>query len=95
MRNSNSIIVILCLMLMPLMAWAQTERLGEDIQYGFSLRGTSGGGDNAPFWFTNNRYGLGPVDNHSVLARAYIKRDAEADSLRFWRIGYGADMAAG
>jgi hypothetical protein len=80
---------------MPLGIMAQTDRLGEDVQYGFSLRGTSGGGDNAPFWFTNNRYGLGPVDNHTVLARAYIKRDAEADSLRFWRVGYGADMAAG
>ena len=82
-------------MLNALTASAQVDRLGEDIQYGFSLRGTSGGGDNAPFWFTNNRYGLGAVDNHTVLARAYIKRDAEADSLRFWRIGYGADLAAG
>lgn len=95
MNIRKSIIIILCLICMPIMVLAQIERLGEDIQYGFSLRGTSGGGDNAPFWFTNNRYGLGPVDNHTVQARAYIKRDAEADSLRFWRIGYGADMAAG
>lgn len=83
------------MLLTPLVVWSQTERLGEDIQYGASLRGTAGGGDNAPFWFTNNRYGLGPVGNNTFLARAYIKRDAEADSLRFWRIGYGADMAAG
>ena len=95
MKIGNAIIVILCLMLNSVVAKAQMERLGEDIQYGFSLRGTSGDGDNAPFWFTNNRYGLGPVGNHTVQVRAYIKRDAEADSLRFWRIGYGADVAAG
>ena len=87
--------MIACLLLMPLVMMAQVERLGEDVQYGFSMRGTSGGGDNAPFWFSNNRYGLGPIDNHTVQARAYIKRDAEADSLRFWRIGYGADLVAG
>lgn len=95
MKTRSTIIVFLCLLLMPLGTMSQSDRLGEDIQYGFSLRGTSGGGDNAPFWFTNNRYGLGPVGNHTVQARAYIKRDAEADSLRFWRIGYGADIAAG
>ena len=95
MKTKSTITLFLCLLLIPLGILSQSDRLGEDIQYGFSLRGTSGGGDNAPFWFTNNRYGLGPVDNHTVLVRAYIKRDAEADSLRFWRIGYGADMAAG
>ena len=92
--NTRSVIM-LCLLLAPLSMSSQTDRLWEDVQYGFSLRGTSGGGDNAPFWFTNNRYGLGAIDNHTVQARAYIKRDAEADSLRFWRIGYGADVAAG
>ena len=91
----NSIIIFLCLLLMPLGAMGQTERLAEDVRYGVSLRGTGGGGDNAPFWFSNNRYGLGPVENNSILARAYIKRDAENDSLMSWRIGYGADAAAG
>ncbi len=95
MKTRHTITVFLCLLLLPLAIWSQSERLGEDIQYGFSLRGTSGGGDNVPFWFTNNRYGLGPIRKHTAQARAYIKRDAEADSLRFWRIGYGADMVAG
>ena len=95
MKVKDTIIIAACLLLMPLAVSSQVERLGEDVQYGFSLRGTSGGGDNAPFWFTNNRYGLGPIGNHTVQARAYIKRDAEEDSLRFWRIGYGADIAAG
>lgn len=95
MKMRNAIIVSLCMLFMPSGAVSQIQRLGEDIQYGVSLRGTAGGGDNAPFWFTSNRYGLGPVRNNSFLARTYIKRDIEADSQRKWRIGYGADMAAG
>ena len=95
MTMRNAIIIFLCLLLMPHGVKSQSERLAEDVQYGVSLRGTGGGGDNAPFWFTNNRYGLGPVENNTVLARAYIKRNAETDSLMSWRIGYGADVAAG
>lgn len=95
MNSKGIIIIVCCLLFQSLCVSSQTDRLGEDIQYGFSLRGTSGGGDNAPFWFSNNKYGLGPVDNHSVLARTYLSRSAETDSLRNWRVGYGADMAAG
>lgn len=95
MTMRNTIIIFLCLLLVPLSTMSQSSRLGEDVQYGVSLRGTAGGGDNAPFWFTNNRYGLGPIDNNTFLARAYIKRDVEADSLMSWRVGYGADVAAG
>lgn len=95
MSIRNIISLCICLLAGPSIVSAQVDRLKEDVQYGFRLRGTSGGGSNAPFWFTNNRYGLGPVDNHTVQARAYIKRDAEADSLRDWRVGYGADLVAG
>lgn len=95
MKIRNAIIIFLSLLLTSLDTMSQSARLGEDVQYGVSVRGTSGGGDNAPFWFTNNRYGLGPVGNHTFQARAYIKRDVDTDSLRFWRIGYGADIAAG
>ena len=94
MKTRIAITMSLCMLLMPLGITSQSERLAEDVQYGISLRGTGGGGDNVPFWFTNNRYGLGPVDNNSFLARAYIKRDAETDTLMNWRIGFGADMAA-
>ncbi len=85
--------VILCLLVAT--ANAQVSHIFEDVQYGGSVSGTAGAGDNAPFWFTSNKYGLGAIDNFTVLGRAYLKRDAEADSLRFWRIGYGIDLAGG
>ena len=90
-----AIITLLCLWLLPQGLRPQAKRLIEDVQYGASLRGTFGDGDRAPFWFTNNRYGLGALRNNTFLARTYIKRDIESDSLRNWRIGYGADLAAG
>lgn len=74
---------------------AQTKRLWEDATYGASIRGTFGGGDNAPFWFASNRYGLGAIGNNTVLARTFIGRDVECDSMRNWRVGYGAELAAG
>ena len=85
--------VVLCILAAT--ANAQVARLFENIQYGASVRGTAGAGDNAPFWFTANRYGLGAIGNYTALGRAYIKRDIEADSLRFWKLGYGVDLAAG
>ena len=96
MKVGFSIYAVLGLMLLPVCARSQSlRRLGEDVQYGASVRGTFGGGDNAPFWFTNNRYGLGAIGNNTFLALAYFRRDVEADAQRVWRIGYGAELAAG
>ena len=74
---------------------SQTERLWHDVGYGGSITATMGSGDNAPFWLTNNRQGLGNVDQGSIMVRAYVERDAKADSLRHWKVGYGLDLAAG
>lgn len=93
MRNAT--IAILCLLFISQDVRSQISRLGEDVQYGASIRGTFGKGGKTPFWFTNNRYGLGTFRQNTFLARTYIQRDAEADALRTWRIGYGADLAAG
>lgn len=73
---------------------AQLSRLSENVQYSFTAQGTAGGGDNAPFWFTNNRYGLGTTQNNSGLARVALWRTVETDSLWFWRMGYGVDLAS-
>ena len=95
MKTWNAILAFMCLSLVSLGVRPQIKRLGEDVQYGASIRGTFGNDDKAPFWFTNNRYGLGTLKDNTVLARIYIKRDVEADSLRVWRLGYGADLASG
>ena len=73
---------------------AQLSRLAEDVQYAASAQGTAGGGENAPFWFTNNRYGLGTSDNFGGVVRVSLFRNVETDSLWFWRIGYGVELAS-
>ncbi len=73
-------------------ATAQIKRLGSDIQYGASMQGVASNGQTAPFWFSSNRYGLGSIETKSALLRADIGRDVLADSLRHWRLGYGASL---
>lgn len=73
-------------------SWAQFSRLGKDVEYQGTVQATAGSGDSAPFWFTNNRYGLGTTERNSALLRASIGRAAEADSARKWRIGYRLDL---
>ena len=91
MRSLISICALLCAVINT---WAQISRLGENVQYSFSVQGTAGDGDNAPFWFTNNRYGLGTTENFSGLVRVAMWRTVETDSLWFWRMGYGVDLAS-
>ncbi len=79
-------------MLQPQTATAQIKRLGSDVQYGASLQGVASSGQAAPFWFSSNRYGLGSIETQSALLRADIGRDVMTDSLRHWRLGYGASL---
>ncbi len=71
----------------------QGSLLWENIEYKATIEGSTGNGDVAPFWFTNNRYGLGSTETNSALFRVNLHRNSEADSLRNWRFGYGADLA--
>ncbi len=73
--------------------YGQLSRLGQNIEYRGQLTGTAASGSTAPFWFTSNRFGLGTTEGESALLRASIRRDAQADSLRKWHVGYGLDAA--
>lgn len=80
--------------MLTILSHAQISRLGEEIEYKGELSGQFGTGDYTPFWQSANRYGLASTDNNSGYFRAAIRRSVEADSLRKWRIGYGADIVA-
>lgn len=87
------IVSLVLLLLTGSAAFAQLARLGEDIEWKLTGQGSAGSGDVAPFWFTSNNYGLGPLEHSHGLTRASIMRSAEADSQRSWRVGYGLDLA--
>ena len=91
MKKRLMISVLCCVALLSTRAQSY---LFEDISYNVSATGTAGGGDNAPFWFTSGRYGLSTKENYSGLFRARLQRTAETDSLHFWRVGYGIDIAS-
>lgn len=72
----------------------QAARLGKDVEYQVSANAVVSNGDNAPFWFTNNKQGVASIKENNGYIRVGIRRQAEADSLRKWRIGYGMDIVA-
>lgn len=74
-------------------AKGQTDRLWQNVTYEAEISATVSDGNFAPFWLTSNKYGLSSVKNNSGYLRGGVFRRTEADSLRHWRIGYGADMA--
>ncbi len=92
-HKMRKLLFIITFIFFPLCLLAQFNRLGENVNYKTTANSIFSSGDYAPFWFTSNQYGLNPVSNNSGYLRALIKRNAETDSLRDWRIGYGADVA--
>lgn len=71
---------------------AQVKPLVQNISYMAETNVTVSDNSTAPFWFTNNRYGLSSTEGNSGYLRAAFKRDLNTDSTRTWHIGYGADI---
>lgn len=63
-----------------------------DIHINIASAGTLSGGDNAPFWLTNNQYGLGSIDNNSGYLRIQTLGSKKlADKLK---LQFGVDVVA-
>lgn len=86
-------ILTLLLIILSQATEAQFSRLKENVYYEGTVTSAFSGGEYAPFWFTSNRYGLSSHKNNYGYLRGSIQRSVLTDSLRNWRIGYGADMA--
>lgn len=71
---------------------AQVKPLVRDISYMAEVNAAVSDHDTAPFWFTNNRYGLSSAEGNSGYLRAALSRSLDTDSTRTWRIGYGSDI---
>lgn len=68
------------------------QRAAHGITYAAQAEGTFAD-HQAPLWLTANRYGLSSVDAPNGYLRLGLFRSADADSLKRWRIGFGADVA--
>ena len=69
------------------------SRLFDDVEYAVEMQATFSDGDHNPLWLNANKYGLSSVERNNGYLRAGVFRNLEADSLRNWGIGYGADLA--
>lgn len=92
-HNIKLTLAILIGLCTPHVVHGQFKRLGENIEYKTSISSTFSDGEYAPFWMTNNKYGLSTINNNSGYLRGGIFRDVKTDNGRNWRIGYGADIA--
>ncbi len=95
MKNPHRSSLLLCLALFACpAAYAQSALTdaGKQVEYKVEVQQSSSNGD-TPLWLTANRYGLSSVEKNNGYLRAAVRHNVDADSLRKWRIGYGADVA--
>lgn len=87
------LLATLWLSIMP--AHAQTKAWdpshGLDLQ--LEAQATGSTGNYAPTWLSSNRYGITSPEKWSNYERATLERNVSNDSLRNWKLGYGADIA--
>ena len=67
-------------------------KLTDGTTYVSEASATFSDGNGSPLWMTSNRHGLSSIERNSGYVRSGIFRSASIDSLRRWRIGYGADF---
>lgn len=72
---------------------AQVERLADTLVFYNEFTGMSGKGDFAPFWMTNNRYGLSSNQNDALVWRRSIRREIQNDAGRKWQVGWGFEFS--
>ena len=79
--------------MMCIAASAQLSRLADTLHLRAEMTATASHGDFAPYWMTNNRYGLASVGNNWGTTRLGISRLQQDDANRLWQVGWGLEMA--
>ena len=69
------------------------KRLGDTVSFYNESIGMFGGGDYAPYWMTNNHYGLSTEENNAFIWRRALKRELDNDFGRKWQIGWGVEVS--
>ncbi len=95
MRNHHRLLALLGLALPACsVAFAQSALTdaGKRVEYKVEVQQSSSNGD-TPLWLMANKYGLTSIEKNNGYLRLGVRHDVDGDSLRKWRIGYGADVA--
>ena len=67
---------------------------GAQLQLRTEAQLTTSSGEFTPLWLQANRYGLSSIEKTNGYVRAALSRSVKADSLRRWKWGFSADVAA-
>ena len=71
---------------------AMSQTLTDGLEQRYEIQCSASDG-NTPLWLNANRYGLSSLRSFNGYARAAVERPLDADTLRTWGVGYGADVA--
>ena len=69
------------------------KHLCDTVEFRTEATGMFGGGDYAPYWMTNNHYGLSTEENNAFIWRRSVKRGMEGDEGRKWKAGWGFELS--
>lgn len=94
MRYLNTLLLTILAAFAPIYLEAQeTGNRASGLELNIEASGTVASGDYAPLWLSSNKYGLSSIESSSNYERLSVIRTIDNDSLRTWRLGYGADVA--
>lgn len=94
MKHLFTLLSLMLMSTLPARLAAQGENSrASGLSLNIEASGTASSGDYAPLWLSSNKYGLSSVNSFSNYERMSVIRSIENDSLRSWRLGYGADVA--
>ena len=84
--------LFLCIAVTSLVVRAQSNqwaRLTDTLHLKTEFTATASHGDFAPYWMSNNRYGVASVNTKWASMRVGLSRDQQDDQGRKWQVGYG------
>ena len=88
--------LFLCIAVAALVVRAQSNqwsRLTDTLHLKTEFTATASHGDFAPYWMSNNRYGVASVNTKWASMRVGLSRDQQDDQGRKWQVGYGLEIA--
>lgn len=96
-KKHITILTAACLLLNAKAMAGDSDNIGrQSLTDGLTMKvemsGTTSNGDFAPMWLSSNRYGIVSPYANSAYQRAMLARNAENDSCKLWKIGYGVDV---
>lgn len=88
--------IFLCAAVVAFAAQAEDKvwsRLTDTLHLKAEMTATGSHGDFAPYWMSNNRYGVASAGTKWASMRIGLNRDQHDDLGRKWQVGYGLEMA--